>query len=198
MFASNGLDAITDATFERLQRAWRKDHRSDLGSLNKYLIGWKTEATSGVQSKHSNPILNSLLLDFFFFSEFSFFFLLALFFSFHFLLEWFIDINKWFGYSRSKQKRNNNKQCIYFLGKKLKSLLTHLSAWLAQLVNALTQMHVQSSTVEVQIHSRADSLTQASILPRSVKWVATFTNSLRMKCSRPCSALAGIKRVGGM
>ena len=44
-----------------------------------------------------------------------------------------------------------------------------VSAWLAQLVNAPTQMHVQSCTVEVQLHSRADSLTQASILPRSVK-----------------------------
>ena len=28
--------------------------------------------------------------------------------------------------------------------------------WLAQLVNAPTQMHVQSCTVEVQLHSRAD------------------------------------------
>ena len=44
-----------------------------------------------------------------------------------------------------------------------------LPAWLAQLVNAPTQMHVQLCTVEVQLHSRADSLTQASILPRSVE-----------------------------
>ena len=73
----------------------------------------------------------------------------------------------------------------------------NLSAWRAPLVNAPTQMHVQSCTVEVQLYSRADSLTQASILPRSGKWVATFTKSLKMKCSRPCSALAGIKRVEG-
>ena len=47
--------------------------------------------------------------------------------------------------------------------------ITPLSAWLGQLVNATTQMHVQSCTVEFQLHSRADSLTQASIPPRSVK-----------------------------
>ena len=35
-----------------------------------------------------------------------------------------------------------------------------------QLVDAPTQAHVQSCTVEVQLLSRADSLTQASILPR--------------------------------
>ena len=43
------------------------------------------------------------------------------------------------------------------------------TAWLAQLLNAPTQMHAQSCTVEIQLHSRADSLTRASILPRSVK-----------------------------
>ena len=57
-------------------------------------------------------------------------------------------------------------------------------------------MHVQSCSSEVQLRSRADSLTQVSILPRSLKWVATFANLLRMWCSRSCSALAGIKRVG--
>ena len=73
-----------------------------------------------------------------------------------------------------------------------------LSARLAQLVNAPTQVHVQSCNLEVQLHSRADNLIQASILPRWAQWVATFTNSLRMWCSMSSySALAGIKRLGG-
>ena len=43
------------------------------------------------------------------------------------------------------------------------------SARLAQLVNELTQVRVQSYSLEVQLHSQAESSTQASILPRSVK-----------------------------
>ena len=46
-----------------------------------------------------------------------------------------------------------------------------MSAWLAQLVNAPTQVHVQSCSLEFHLHSQADSLTQASILTRSVKRV---------------------------
>ena len=52
--------------------------------------------------------------------------------------------------------------------------------------------------LEFQLNSQADGLSQASILPRSVKWTATFTNSLRMWCSRSCSALAGKQRGGGI
>ena len=58
---------------------------------------------------------------------------------------------------------------------------------LAQLVNALTQVHVQSCSLEVQLHSRADSLTQASILPRSVRWVAALL--IRCGCNIPGLAL---------
>lgn len=77
------------------------------------------------------------------------------------------------------------------------STVLFLSTRLAQLVNAPTEMRVQSCTVEVQLHSRIESLTHASILPTSEKWEATFTQYYRMKCSMPCSALASIKRLGG-
>ena len=44
-----------------------------------------------------------------------------------------------------------------------------LSAQLAKLVNAPTQVHVQTCNSEVQLYSWADILTQASIIIRSVK-----------------------------
>ena len=58
-----------------------------------------------------------------------------------------------------------------FVRKRIQTIeptLAQHTACLAQLA-APTQMHVQSCTVEVQLHSPADSLTQASIRPRSVK-----------------------------
>ena len=59
-----------------------------------------------------------------------------------------------------------------------------LSAWLAQLVNAPPQVHVQSCSLEVQLHSHAGSLTRASILLRSLKWVPASAGGWS-----PCAAM---------
>jgi hypothetical protein len=43
-------------------------------------------------------------------------------------------------------------------------------AWLAQLVKAPTQVYVHACMFEgIQLHLQADSLTSASILPKSIK-----------------------------